>query len=106
MAKGITSYKEPVFLFTSSSMRQAAWAGWYSALGNKELANKYVHAAHSEWIKELGAGRRYNFLGRYNDDIWRHIPEEKLKEIINNFFKSIKIEIKKSKTSTKRSTND
>jgi len=25
MAKGRNSYKEPVFLFTSSSMRQAAW---------------------------------------------------------------------------------
>lgn len=106
IAKRNKSYKEPVFLFTSSSMRQAAWAGWYSALGNRELRERYIHAAHSEWIKELGAGRRYNFLGRYNDDIWRHIPEEKLKEIINNFFKTIKIELKKLKTSTKKGVND
>ena len=99
MAKGINFYKEPVFLFTSSSMRQAAWAGWYSALGNRKLAEKYVHAAHSEWVRELGAGRRYDFLNSYNNDIWKHIPEERLKEIINNFFKAIRTEIRKSKTS-------
>ena len=69
MGKRIKSYKAPPFLFTSSSMRQAAWAGWCSALGNKELSEKYVHAAHSEWAKELGAGRGYNFLNRYNNDI-------------------------------------
>lgn len=96
------SYKEPVFLFTSSSIRQAAWAGWYSAFGNKELAEKYVHAAHSEWVKELGVGRRYNFLGRYNNDVWKYIPEKRLKEIIDNFFRTIKAEIKKSKATAKR----
>lgn len=100
--KSKNSYKEPVFLFTSSSMRQAPWAGWYSALGNKELAEKYVHAAHSEWVKELGAGRRYVFLNRYNYDIWKYISEKRLKEIIDSFFKAIKTEIKKSKKLTTR----
>lgn len=97
MRKARRLYKEPVFLFTSSSMRQAAWAGWYSAFGDKEQAEQYVHSAHSEWVKELGAGRRYSFLGRYNHDIWEYIPEERLKELIERFFKSIKAEIKKSK---------
>lgn len=77
-------------------MRHAAWAGWHSALGNKKLAEKYIHTAHSEWIKELGAGRRYDFLDRYNNDIWKYIPEKKLEEIINRFFKTIKAEINKS----------
>jgi hypothetical protein len=77
-------------------MRQAAWAGWYSALGNRKLAEKYIHAAHSEWIKELGAGRKYDFLNRYNNDIWRYIPEKRLKEIINSFFRTITTEIKKA----------
>ena len=63
------SYEEPVFLFTSSSMRQADWAGWYSALGNEELSERYIHAPQSEWVRELGAGRKYNFIGRYNDDV-------------------------------------
>lgn len=97
MGKTRRSYKEPVFLFTSSSMRQAAWAGWYSAFGDKGRAERYVHSAHSEWIKELGSGRKYSFLGRYNDDIWKSLPEEKLKELIEKFFKSIKAEIKKAK---------
>ncbi len=102
MAKGRNSYKEPVFLFTSSSMRQAAWAGWYSALGNRKLAQQHVHAAHSEWLKELGAGRRYEFLGRYNNDVWRYVSEKRLKEIIDEFFKCVKAEIIKSKALTRR----
>ncbi len=87
-------------------MRQAAWAGWYSALGNKGLAEKYIHAAHSEWIKELGTGRRYAFLDRHNNDIWKYIPEKRLKEIINNLFKTIKTEIKKSKASVSGAPRD
>ena len=86
-AKRKNSYKEPVFLFTSSSMRQAAWAGWYSALGNKELVERYIHTAHGEWVKELGAGRRYDFLNRYNDDVWKYVSEKRLKEIVNVFSK-------------------
>lgn len=99
MAKRRNTCKEPIFLFTSSSMRQVAWAGWHSALENRKLVEKYIHAAHSEWVKELGAGRRYDFLNRYNDDIWKYIPEKRLKEIINSFFKVIKTEIRKSKKS-------
>lgn len=97
MTKKKTSYKEPLFLFTSSSMRQAAWAGWHSAFGDKEMAEMYVRSAHSEWIKELGACRRYNFLDRYNNDIWKYIPEKRLKEIVDSFFKTLKKEIKKFK---------
>lgn len=97
MKKRKKPYKEPVFLFTSSSMRQAAWAGWCSAFGDEKQTNKYIHAAHSEWIKELGAGRRYKFLNGHNDDIWQYIPEERLKEMVNDFFKTIKVEIKKYK---------
>ncbi len=92
------AYKEPVFLFTSSSMRQAEWAGWYSALGNKKQAERFVHSAHSEWLKELGAGRKYQFLDKYNNDIWKYVPEEKLKALINKLFRSIKTEIKKAKS--------
>lgn len=101
MAKRKKPYKEPVFLFTSSSMRQAAWAGWHSAMGDGEMAEKHVHSAHSEWVKELGAGRRYGFLSRYNDDIWKYIPEKRLKEIIDRLFKTLKIEIKKAKKATR-----
>lgn len=92
------AYKEPIFLFTSSSMRQAAWAGWYSALGDKKQAEKFVHSAHSEWLKELGAGRKYPFLDMRNNDIWKHVPEEKLRTLINELFHSIKTEIKKAKS--------
>ncbi len=94
------AYKEPVFLFTSSSMRQAAWAGWYSALGDKKQAERFVHSAHSEWLKELGAGRRYTCLGRYNNDIWKHVPDKKLKMLIDDLFKALKEEIKKSKANS------
>jgi len=94
------AYKEPVFLFTSSSMRQAAWAGWYSALGNKKQAERFVHSAQSEWLKELGAGRKYTFLDKYNNDIWKYVPDKKLKMLIGSLFKALKEEIKKSKTNS------
>ena len=99
-AKTNKTYKEPVFLFTSSSMRQAAWAGWYSALGNKKQTERFVRSAHSEWLKELGAGRRYTFLDRYNNDIWKYVPDKKLKILVDNLFKSLKEEIKKSKANS------
>ncbi|MEK7565748.1 MAG: hypothetical protein AAB506_01730 [Patescibacteria group bacterium] len=89
------SYKEPVFLFTSCSLRFAAWAGWYSALGDKENAEKWIHQAHSEWAKEIGAGRRYPFLGNYNNDIYEKIPPEVLKKLVNGFLKQLKREINK-----------
>ena len=34
-------YKEPVFLFTSGSLHFAAWAGWCSAFGDKNNAEKW-----------------------------------------------------------------
>lgn len=89
------SYKEPVFLFTSCSLRFAAWAGWYSALGDKKNAEGWVHQAHSEWIKEIGSGKKYDFLKRHNHDIWDKIPPERLEEMIKKFLGSIKREIKK-----------
>ena len=98
MTSNKRSYKEPVFLFTSCSLRHAAQAGWQSALGNKKLTEEFVHQAHAEWIKELGAGRKYLFLDRYNNDIWKYIPKEKLKEMVDNFLKSVKKEVKKGKT--------
>ncbi|OGG03628.1 hypothetical protein A2W14_03850 [Candidatus Gottesmanbacteria bacterium RBG_16_37_8] len=58
----VYDYKEPVILFTSGSLRFAAWAGWYSAIGEKELVEQWKHRAYTEWIKELGAGRRYAFI--------------------------------------------
>lgn len=89
-------YKEPVFLFTSCSLRFAAWSGWYSAFGDKENAEKWIHQAHSEWVKELGTGHKYDFLQRYNHDIWDNIPPERLNEMVNKFLKSVKSEIKKN----------
>ena len=90
------SYKEPVFLFTSSSMRQAAWAGWYSALGDKEKAEQYVRAAHAEWAKEVGAGRRFAFLGRFDRDLYE-IDFEKLELLNDAYLKAIAQEVKKKK---------
>ena len=90
-------YKDPVFLFTSCSLRFAAWAGWHSAFGEIEETQQFIHQAHAEWAKELGAGRRFSFLGYYNSDMWKYIPEEKMKEMVNKFFRDIKVEIKKVK---------
>ena len=94
---GKKPYKEPVFLFTSSSMRLAAWAGWYSALGNKDESEAYVHMAHAEWSKELGLGRRFDITGRYNNDVWKYISKEKLKALVDEFFRKLKTEVKKGK---------
>lgn len=91
------SYKNPVFLFTSCSLRFAAWAGWYSAFGDKEKTEQLVHQAHTEWTKEIGVTRRFDFFDRYNSDMWRYIPEKTMKKMIDKFFKEIKSEIKKGK---------
>ncbi len=91
------SYKEPVFLFTSSSLRFAAWAGWYSAFGDKEKTEQFIHQAHTEWAQELGAGRRFDFFGRYNTDMWKYISKETMEKMVNTFFNEIKKEIKKGK---------
>lgn len=90
-------YKEPVFLFTSSSLRHAAWAGWYSAFGDRENSEKWIHSAHAEWAKELGAGRRFSFLDRYSLDIWKYVPPKKLKQLVDSFFRDLGREIKKGK---------
>ena len=90
-------YKEPVFLFTSGSLRQAAYAGWYSALGEEERTKEFSHNAHSEWAKELGAGRRFSFLSRFNHDIYEKVDPEKLKKLVNKFLLDLKKEIKKAK---------
>lgn len=91
-------YKEPVFLFTSCSLRFASWAGWYSAFGDRKNTEKWIHQAHTEWIKELGSDRKYDFVQRYNHNIWKKIPPERLKKMVDGFLKSIKKEIKKNST--------
>lgn len=96
-------YQEPVFLFTSCSLRFAAYAGWYSAFGDKEKTEQLVHQAHTEWAKEIGATRRFDFFDRYNHDMWKYIPEETMKKLVNKFFKDIKAEIKKGKAGEKAS---
>jgi len=88
--------KEPVFLFTSSSMRQAAWAGWYSAQGDKENAEKFCHAAYAEWAKEISAGRRFAFAEKYSNDIY-HLDPETLKRLTDKYLKDIGAEVKKKK---------
>jgi len=90
-------YKDPVFLFTSCSLRFAAYAGWYSAFGEKEKAEQWIHQAHTEWVKELGAGRRFNFLDTHNHDMHKYIPAGTMKKMVDKFFKDIKTEIKKGK---------
>ncbi len=95
--QSISPYKEPVFLFTSSSLRKAAWAGWHSAFGDREETEKMIHEAYAEWSKEIGIGRRYSFFDRHNLDIWKYIPPPKLAQMISGFFKEIKKEITNGK---------
>lgn len=90
-------YKEPVFLYTSGSLRFAAWAGWYSAFGDKELSDQWRFQSFREWAKEIGAGRRYSFLDRHNDDMYKYIPADVMKKLVNDFLKQVKNEIKKGK---------
>jgi hypothetical protein len=92
-------YKDPVFLFTSSSMRFAAWAGWYSAFGDKDRTERMCHQTHAEWVKELGMGRKYSFVDRRNDDLYKYLSEEQLKGLVDNFLKTVKDELKKAKAS-------
>lgn len=96
-----TPYKDPVFLFTSSSLRFAAWAGWHSAFGDREKAEKMRHQAHTEWAKEIGSIRRFNFFDRYNSDMWTYISDQTMARLVNNFFKAIKEEIRKGKLAVK-----
>lgn len=92
-------YKEPVFLFTSSSMRLAAYAGWYSALGDEENAEEFVREAYAEWAKEIGAGRRYDFLSYFSNDIYKKVNHDKLKKLTDKYLLDIKKEIKNAKIS-------
>ena len=87
-------YKNPVLLFTSSSMRIAAYAGWHSALGDTEKAQGFVHQAYAEWVKEVGAGRKYVFLDRFSDDIYKRIDFDKLKRLTDKYLLDIKTEIR------------
>lgn len=95
-------YKEPVFLFTSSSLRFAAYAGWYSAFGEIKKCEEWIHQAHREWIKELGAGRKYSFFDRHNDDMYKYISGEIMDKLVNKLFKDINAEIKKEKAKVKQ----
>lgn len=92
-----SSTKEPVFLFTSCSLRLAAYAGWYSAFGEKEKAEQLIHEAYVEWAKELGAGRKFDFFDGYNHYMYKYIPVETMKKMVERFFKEIKSEIRKGK---------
>jgi len=96
------SYKNPVFLFTSCSLRFAAWAGWYSAFGDKERTEQFIHQAHTEWVKEIGATRRFDFFDRHNHDMWEYISAETMEKMVNKFFKDIKAEIKNGKKKEKQ----
>lgn len=93
------SYKDPIFLFTSGSLRQAAWAGWHSALGDKNNTEKFIHYAYAEWAKEVAAGRKFDFAGRFNMDVYSKIDFEKLKNLTDKYLKDIQKEIKKAKLS-------
>ena len=64
--------------FTSCSLRHAAWAGWYSALGDKENAEKFIHYAYAEWGKEVAAGRRFGLL---TDLAMKYLTDKYLKDI-------------------------
>ncbi len=99
---GKKPYKEPVFLYTSGSLRFAAWAGWYSAFGDKELSDQWRFQSFREWAKEVGVGRRYSFLERHNDGMYRYIDGKVIEELIDNFLKQIKNEIKKGKEKAKQ----
>ena len=94
--------KEPVFLFTSSSLRFAAYAGWYSAFGEIKKCEEWIHQAHREWVKELGAGRKYSFFDRHNDDMYKYIPDEVMDKLVNKLFKDIKAEIRRGKIKAKQ----
>jgi len=91
-------YKEPLFLFTSGSLRQAAWAGWYSALGDKDNAEKFIHCAYGEWAREIGVGRKFDFAGRFNRDVYLKIDFDKLKKLTDKYLEDIQKEIKKRST--------
>lgn len=102
LSKDKTPYKEPVFLFTSCSLRFAAYAGWYSAFGEKEKAEQWIHKAHTEWAKEIAATRRFSFFDSNNSDMYKYISEDTMKQLIDRFCRLLKSEISKGKTKEKK----
>ncbi|MDO8505578.1 MAG: hypothetical protein Q7S48_03300 [bacterium] len=102
MHKRIKSYKEPVFLFTSGSLRFAAWAGWHAARGYAEQSERWAHQARTEWLKEMGTGRQFSFLGRYNHDLYDSVSPERFRELLDQFLQTLKQEIRKRKKTSKR----
>ena len=59
-------------------------------------AEEWVHQAYSEWAKEIGGGRKYDFTGRYSDGIYWKADFEKLKKLTDKYLKDIKKLIKKT----------
>src|SRR3989338_7647741 len=102
MPKKVKFYKEPVFLFTSGSLRFAAWAGWYSALGDAEQSERWAHQARAEWMKEVGAGRRFALLGRHNHDMYNYISPEPFPHFFKSIFANPQAEIRKGKKTSNR----
>jgi len=97
--KSVTPYKEPVFLFTSSSMRIAAYAGWYSALGDEKNAEAFVRQAYTEWAKEVGMGRKYGFVRPFNLDLYNKADFEVLKRLTDKYLSDINKILKAAKKS-------
>lgn len=98
---GKKPYKEPVFLYTSGSLRFAAWAGWYSAFGDQELSDQWRFQSMREWAKEVGIGRKYSFLKYHDDQMYKYIPGEIMEKLVTNFLKQIKKEIENGKSRAK-----
>jgi len=92
------SIQDPVHMYTSGSLRYAAYSGWYSALGDEKPMKQWQHQAHEEWIKEVSGYRKYDFMGRYNHDMYEWIKPERMKDLVNEFLKKIKKEIKIGKS--------
>lgn len=67
----------------------------------KERTEQFVHQAHAEWVQE-GATRRFDFFDKRNHDMWKYIPEDIMRKLVNKFFKEIKTEIKKGKEKDKQ----
>ena len=91
------SIQDPVFMYTSGSLRYAVYLGWYSALGDEKLMKQWQHQAHEEWVKEVSGYRKYDFMGRHNHDMYDWISTKRMKELVDEFLKKIKTEIKVGK---------
>lgn len=98
------SYKEPHFLFTKGALRNAAWAGWYAAVGEEKLAESWKLSAMTEYTKEISAGRGHSFLKENSREIISYVPGTKLKKLLDDFLKAVKGEINKGKAFSERQT--